>query len=84
MKQQQAFMGEVTLLQYHALQMGVSLDRTPKCHPESTGEGIEYAWAIGKLCYRQSPIKDKRSKSSFWGLVRKATNPSAELNIDRI
>ena len=84
MKQQQDFMGEVTLLQYHAKQMGVSLDRTPKCHPEIAGEGIEYAWAIGKLHYRQSPIKDKRSKSSFWDLVRKSTDPSGELNIDRI
>ena len=84
MKQQKDFMEEVTLLQYHATKLGVSLDRTPKCHPEIAGEGIEYAWAIGKLFYRRAPIKDKRSKRSFWELVRKATDPKGELNIHRI
>ena len=27
----------------------VSIDCTPKCHPELAGEGIEYTWALTKL-----------------------------------
>ena len=49
MKQQDDFVNEITLLHFHAEQMGVTLDRTPKCHPELAGEGIEYAWAFAKL-----------------------------------
>ena len=29
--------------------IGVSLRKTPKCHPEIAGQGIEYAWGYAKL-----------------------------------
>ena len=43
MKLQADFLNEVTLLQFHAAKLVVSVDRSPKCHPELAGEGIEYA-----------------------------------------
>ena len=42
MKLQQDFTNEITLLQLHAQKLGVSIDHSPKCHPELAGEGIEY------------------------------------------
>ena len=50
---------EETLLQYHGRLLGVTVDRTPKYHPEIAGEGIEYDLAASKLCYRRLPIKEK-------------------------
>ena len=64
--------------------MGVSLDRTPKCHPEMAGEGIEYVWALAKLRYRRSPIIKKRSKEKFRQLVTECTNHSLNLNVERV
>jgi len=45
------FCEEETLLQYHGRLLGLIVGRTPKCHPEIAGEGIEYDWATTKLCY---------------------------------
>ena len=84
MKLQEDFTDEITLLQYHAQQLGVRVDRTPKCHPEVAGEGIEYAWGIAKLFYCRSDIREKRNKNSFMTLVRKATDSTGELDINRI
>ena len=47
------FIQEETLLQFHGRQLGVRVDRTPKCHPELAGEGVEYAWGFAKNLYRQ-------------------------------
>jgi hypothetical protein len=47
MDSQMDFIEEETLLQYHGRQLGVIIDRTPKCHPEMAGEGIEYNWGCG-------------------------------------
>ena len=43
MQKQSDYTTEMTLLQYHASLLGVTLERSPKCHPEIAGEGIEYA-----------------------------------------
>ena len=51
MKLQNDFMTESTLLQFYGEKLGITVDRTPKCHPELAGEDIEYAWAIAKLHY---------------------------------
>ena len=80
MKLQDDFVNEITLLQFHAEQMGVKLDRTPKCHPELAGEGIEYTWAFAKPFYRHSSIDAKRSKAKFLELVKESTNPNTVLN----
>ena len=71
MSQQEDFLQETTLLQYHASLLGVSLERSPKCHPEIAGEGIEYGWALSKMRYRRSPMEEKKGKESFRKLVRK-------------
>ena len=63
------FKKEIMLLQYNAEKLGVLLERSPKCHLELAGEGIEYAWGIAKLKYRHSPLSCKRTKDLFKKLV---------------
>ena len=56
------FQQEKTLLQHHvegrSIPSGqrIILIRSPKCHPEVAGEGIEYAWAVAKQWYRRLPL----------------------------
>ena len=52
MKRQLDFVNELTLLQFHGHLMGITVDRSPKCHPEVAGEGIEYLWGLAKMYYR--------------------------------
>ena len=73
--QQQDFVEEETLLQHHARNLGVEILRSPKCHPETAGEGIEYYWGSAKGLYRRLPIRDKRGKESFKRTVRKCLSP---------
>lgn len=45
------YIEEESLLQKKAREMSdgdisMSVDRTPKCHPELAGEGIEYSWGV--------------------------------------
>ena len=84
MKLQSDFINEVTLLQHHIQKLGASVDRSPKCHPELAGEGIEYVWALAKLRYRRAPMNKKRNKENFIKLVRECTNSFDALNICRI
>jgi hypothetical protein len=69
LQKQLDFMGELTLLQYHASQIGVLIDCTPKCHPEIAGDGIEYACSLAKLLYWNSPLSLKCTKDKFRALV---------------
>ena len=62
MEKQMDFVEEETLLQYHGRQLGVIIDRSPKCHPETAGE---YNWGCVKGFYRRLPITEKRSKSKI-------------------
>jgi hypothetical protein len=66
------FQQEKTLLQHDvegrsAIPNGqqITLIRSPKCHPEVAGEGIEYAWAVAKQWYRHLPLSQKESKENF-------------------
>jgi hypothetical protein len=72
MERQMDFIEEETLLQYHGRQLGVTIDRTPKCHPEMAGEGIEYNWGCAKGYYRRLPITEKRTKNKFRESVKKS------------
>ena len=45
------FEEEETLLQSMGKEMGVLVDRTPKCHCELAGEGIEYSWSCAKKIF---------------------------------
>ena len=66
------FQDQETLLMFYGRQLGVIVDRTPKCHPELAGEGIEYAWGAAKLYYRKQPLKDKRNKLVYEELVKRS------------
>jgi hypothetical protein len=48
------------------------MDRTPKCHCELAGDGIEYAWGCVKNQYCHQPLKHKRGKQNFCQTVRKS------------
>lgn len=65
------FEEEESLLQAMGKKLGVTVDRTPKCHCELAGEGIEYSWGCAKNAYRQKPLSDKRRKDKFRDTVRK-------------
>ncbi len=44
---------------------GTSSDCTPKCHPELSGEGIEYTWARCKSHFRNILLDRKRGRENF-------------------
>ena len=72
MAKQPDFLEQETLLQYYAKELGVESDRSPVCHPEIGGEGIEFDWGCAKVHYRSQPIKKKRSKDNFKALVKES------------
>jgi hypothetical protein len=65
------FETQETMLCLKAKEMGIMIDRTPKCHCELAGEGIEYAWGCAKNNYRRQPLKHKKGKENFRQTVRK-------------
>jgi hypothetical protein len=77
------FIEEETLLQYHGRLQGAIVDRTPKCHPEMAGEGIEYSWGCAKGMYRRLPFKCKRNKNKFRESVKKSMDTTNVLTIER-
>jgi hypothetical protein len=57
---------ETSMLCLKAREIGIMIDRTPKCHCKLAGEGIEYAWGCAKNQYRRQPLKHKkRQKDNF-------------------
>jgi hypothetical protein len=67
------FQDQETLLMFYGRQLGVTVDKTPKCHPElAAGEGIEYVWGAAKLYYQKKQLKDKRQKSVYEKLVKRS------------
>ena len=64
------FEEEETMLQSMGAKMGILVDRSPKCHCEIAGEGIEYSWACMKNHYRQVLLDKKRGKENFVKTVR--------------
>ena len=59
------FVGEETLLQFHAQKIGISVDHSHKAHPEVAGEGIEYDWGFSKIMYRRHPLEQKKKNNNF-------------------
>ncbi len=80
----QDFEEEETLLQTMGRDMGVLIDRTPKCHCELAGEGIEYSWGCAKNSYRTLALKDKRGKENFRKAVRECLSRQKVLTTERI
>jgi hypothetical protein len=64
------FEEELTMLQTMGQSMGVMIDRTPKCHCEIAGEGIEYSWALAKNHFHQILLEENRGKEKFLASVR--------------
>ena len=64
------FINERTLLQESMHQIGITVHRSPKCHAELAGEGVEYSWGFSKNAYRRLPMSEKRSKEKFRQSVR--------------
>jgi hypothetical protein len=57
----------------HRGKFEVIVDRTPKCHPQLTGEeGAEYLWALTKLHYCNQSLSQKYIKESFRTLVNES------------
>ena len=56
--------------------MNITVDRTPKCHPEVAGEGIEYSWAHAKIYLRNIPLKDRKQYGHFKRHVHLSLSPS--------
>ena len=72
------FVKEKTLLRHMGetagknLGINVTIDRSPKGHPEVAGEGIEYTWANAKFFLRTVPLEKRRSVEQFKQQVRLA------------
>ena len=72
------FFEEATLIQLRDQEIGKSLglslimERTPKYHPEVSGEVIEYTWAQPNIYMRSVPINNRRSIEQFRNHVRLA------------
>jgi hypothetical protein len=64
------FEEEETLLQAMTLKISVLVDRSPKCHCEIAGEGIENSWACAKNDYQQILLDKKRGKENVIKSVR--------------
>lgn len=75
------FKEEKTLLQLRAEEMGVTIIRSPKCHPEIAGVGIEYIWGVAKNYYRREPLSRKRGREHFFALVRECLSTKKDGNL---
>jgi hypothetical protein len=61
------FEEEETMLQLMGTKMGVLVDRTPKCHPELAGKGIEYPGAVQRTVIANFQFPKKKEKRKFYG-----------------
>jgi hypothetical protein len=68
---QEAYMNLLRIAPTLNQEMGILVNRTPKCHCELAGKGIEYSWGCTKNLYRKQPLKMKRGKESFRSTVRR-------------
>ena len=78
------FKEEETALQYLGMQLGVTVQLTPKFHAELAGEGVKYSWAHSKSFYRQMPLSRKQGQENFKQLVKDCTCPENVLTKVRI
>lgn len=80
------FANERTLVQYIMSELGSECDRSPKCHPEVAGEGVEYSLGKSKNWFRTFPVEDKKGVEKFKRLVNLAlkANDGAMITIQRV
>ena len=83
------FVEEETLLQVMSKRIGtsrgmnVTVDRSPKGHPEVAGEGIEYTWANSKIYLRSVPLDNRRTKAQFLDAVRLSISRDSGAQLSR-
>jgi len=83
------FVEEETLLQVMSKRIGtsrgmnVTVDRSPKGHPEVAGEGIEYTWANSKIYLRSVPLDNRRTKTQFLDAVRLSISRDSGAQLSR-
>lgn len=74
------FVNELTNLQRNREDVGrrlgfdMTVDQTPKYHPEVAGEGVKYSWAEAKLFMRNVLWKTQKSSGKFHTFVRLSTS----------
>eukprot|EP00957_Ditylum_brightwellii_P069055 5241678-Ditylum_brightwellii.AAC.1 len=86
------FVEEKTRLQHMGeaagwnLGMSITIDRSPKGHPEVAGEGIKYTWVCAKFYMRTVPVGKRKTAAQFWREVRLSlsTTGGATLNYNKI
>ena len=61
LSQCQDFLNEKTLLEQLVTDLGHILEKSPKCHPELAGAGIEYCWGKSKREYRKINSGDQKT-----------------------
>ena len=91
MEKQTDFENETTLLQHNLHEIGnlrginITILRSPKCHPEVAGEGVEYYIAHGKLYIRTIPWQNRKNIRTFEKYVYDAFSRShgAKISDDR-
>jgi hypothetical protein len=72
------FQQESSQLQKIGGEVGVNVTYSPKCHPENSGEGIEFIWALIKNKYRRIPFSLKpKEKKAFLKDVAKLVHDTA-------
>jgi hypothetical protein len=52
LSQEPDFLGEISALEEVILKYGYRMVKSPKCHPEVAGTGIEYIWGFSKSRFR--------------------------------
>ena len=83
------FQNELTLLQHAGNEIGsknginVTVDRSPKCHPEVAGEGIEYTWAQSKMYIRNLPLSKRKTTDQFRKQLNLAMSKTEGARLDR-
>ena len=83
LSQEPDFKNEECALEKVLKEYGYSMSRSPKCHPELAGNGIEFDWGCGKLQFRNNfndEVPGNLSKNIFKSLS--VTNPKC-LTIDK-
>lgn len=66
------FQNEITQLELTAAELNIHILRSPKCHPENAGEGVEYSWGCSKAFYRNLNFAKKKGYVNFRNSVRES------------
>jgi len=77
------FKNEICALEEMLISRGHIMIKSPKCHPEVAGCGIEFTWGMGKKYYRANDPYDNK-KSDLKQRIKNALDPIKVLHIKRI